>query len=128
MTDFVYKDPDITITRDFLHFPHGERETIQINSISEIIASRTETGDYKAGAVLFFIIGIATVWFVIGFLFLVLGIAAWNTRIYSYHLKIRVGENIMEILSSKSRGHVKSIASTIRGLAFSQKIHTFAST
>lgn len=56
--------------------PRGEREAIPISSISSIEISRKVTGDYKAGAILFFILGILSIWFLVGFIFIALGLAA----------------------------------------------------
>lgn len=91
--------------------------------------TRVKTGDYKSAAVFFFLLGILSVWFMIGFLFLAWGVAAWNMHIYQYNLYVTCrGESIL-ILSDKRKGRVKDVARTIHGVSFSRKIlHTFVST
>lgn len=117
------------ITREFLHLPHGERETVPISSISEIQVSRKKVGDYRQGAALFFLLGILSIWFSVGFVFIVLGIAAWNTNIYQYNLSIVSRGETLIIATSKRKGPLKDIARTIHGVSLSKKIlHTFVST
>lgn len=120
MKGFIYKDQDITITKDMLILPNGERESIQLNTISDIQVTRKQEGDYKSGAVLFFVIGVVTVVFGIGIIFLILGIAAWHTNIYSYRLLIVTRGEYVEVLAGRKRGQLKSLARTIHGAAFSK--------
>lgn len=123
MTDHVFSDKNITITKDFIHQVNGEREVIRIDSISQIEVSRIIAGDYKAGAILFFILGILSIWFLVGFVFLALGIAAWNTKIYLYSLTVTTnGTKIYLFEKWKSHSYLKGIARTLQGLTLSNKV------
>lgn len=117
MKDLIYKSRDLIITRDRLILPRGDREAIMLSDIEEISAVRRKTGDYKSGAVLFFILGVLSIWFFVGFIFIALGIAAWNKNIYSYHLSIKLRGASVELLSGKSRWRVMSLARTLQGVS-----------
>lgn len=128
MRNLIFKSPDLTLTRDFIILPSGEHEAIPINAVTEVTVSRTLTGDYKSGAVLFFILGVLSIWFFVGFIFIALGLAAWNTNTYSYDLYILAHGERIHLATAKKKGGLKDIARTINGLSLSKKILTFAST
>lgn len=120
--DVIYHSPDLVITRDFIRFKYSDRETIPINTISEIRITRSVVGDHKKAATFFFLLGILSFWFLIGFLFLAFGVAAYFTKIYSYQLTIFSGGTGWIIKEGGKKGTIKSMAQTIRGLATSAKI------
>jgi TM2 domain-containing membrane protein YozV len=64
-----------------------EIEAIALNSIKKSSVKPEVIGDFKSGAILYFVLGVLSIWFLIGFLFIALGIAAWNTKIYKYILE-----------------------------------------
>lgn len=122
LLSIIYRSPEITITRDFISLPGRDPETISIGRISEVRVTRILIGDYKAGAILFFVIGILTVVWVIGWFFLVMAVAAWNTSIYAYSLVAVVDGKGMILLSNKSKSRMKSLANTISGLSLSRNV------
>jgi hypothetical protein len=122
MSDHVYSDKQITITRDYIVTPLGERESVAIGEIQELRLHRVKVGDYTAGGIGFLLLGILSVWFMIGFLFIALGIAGLMTKIYTYRLVARVrGEEIL-LLQGKGKGQLKSLLQTIHGLITSKKL------
>lgn len=116
----IYKSPDLIITKDRIILPGGDSEAILLSDIEKVSTARRKIGDYKAGAVLFFILGILSFWYFVGFIFIALGIAAWNTNIYSYHLSIKLHRVSVELLSSKRR--VGSLARTLRGACVAPRL------
>jgi hypothetical protein len=121
LTDHVYHDATLTITRDFIRLPTGEREVIPIDSIQSIVVTRRKVGDHTTAGIVFLLLGILSIWFVIGFLFIAWGIAGLLTKIYSYHLILTVGGEDVEIRSGKRKGPLKSLARTIHGLVTSRQ-------
>ena len=118
-----YQDKSLTITKDFITIKGGDHEAIRIDWISEVRITREQKGDYKAGAILFFIIGAFTIMIGIGLLFFALGIAAWNTNIWEYRLQIKVVDETITLRTSKRKSNLKALANTIRGLSLSNKLH-----
>jgi hypothetical protein len=104
--------------------PQGERESIAIESIQGIQVTRKQIGDYKQAGIFFFLLGLLSLWFLIGFVFIVLGIAAMWSKIYIYRLTVRVNGNEILLLEHKSKGRTKSLAQTIRGLLTAKGLKT----
>jgi hypothetical protein len=120
----IYQDKDITITRDFVRLAgHSYRETIPVGSISNARVTSLEIGNYRTAAPLLVLIGlISLVFFFMGFIFIALGIGAWFTKIYRHTLIAKVDGSGYTLIPSGPRGRLRSIASTINGLALSKKL------
>ena len=119
MIPIVYQDKRITITKDFIRIAGASSETISINQISTIEVVQKEKNNYRKATPLFIIVGLLTVTFGIGFLFLAWGIASWFYKEYTYTLQIDSIPGVFEIPGKKAR--LKSLAHTIHGLAFSKQ-------
>lgn len=118
----IYQDKQITITKDFISLPKGEREIISIASISGITVTRNRVGNYKNAGILFFIVGVFTIAFGIGWLFLAWGIGAMLTNVYEYNLKVIVDGRPVLLLTGKGGYRLKSLAKTIHGLSLSKSL------
>lgn len=128
-SDHVYSSPQITITRDYIRLPNGEREAIAISTIHRIDVHRVQVGDHNRAAAGFLVLGVLSVWFMIGFLFLALGVAALFIKVYLYRLTVWVGRQEVLLLEDKRRSKLMSLARTIRGLITSrQTLAKFIST
>jgi len=113
----IYRDHDILITKEFIKLTDSESEAIPITAIQKVELRKEVVGNYRAGAILFFVLGILSIWFMIGFLFLAWGIAAWNKKIYTDVLLLtRHGVTVR--LHLERPGHVHSI---LNALMLSQK-------
>ena len=120
----LYKNKDLTITKEFISVKGGDPEAIRIDWISEVRITRKKQGDYKAGAILLFIIGAFTIAFGVGIVFFALAIAAWNTNIYEYSLQVKAVNRLTTLQTSKRKSALTSLANTLRGLSLSNKLHT----
>lgn len=121
----ICRQGDITITKDFLMASGRDWETIPINQVSEITMTSRVVKDYRAGAILLLIIGIFTISFGIGFLFIALGIGAWYSKVYQYSLYVTVKEKRIWLLNHRRSGPLKSIVRTLHGLNLSMRLHSF---
>jgi Ammonium Transporter Family len=130
----IYQDKDITITRAFIHSRHlfGGSETAPLRYITRAHVIRDQVGTYQPATPIFLVIGIATLWIGIGWLFFALAIAAWFTKIYRYTLALETHYSssfgYIKLHSSKRKSGLKSLAITINGIILSNKVSTFAPT
>ncbi len=72
----IYQDKQITITKDFIRVNDFEIEAIAISTIKKAYVKAQVIGDFKNVAIMFFVLGILSIWFLIGFVFIALGIGA----------------------------------------------------
>lgn len=110
LIDIIYQDREITITGDFLMVAGADKEAVAISRLSNPRITKEQTGNYQAASILFVIVGIFTVAFMIGWLFIAWGIAAWFSKIYTYHLLVDIDEVGVTLLTSKSRGRLARIS------------------
>lgn len=126
--EVIYRHGGIMLTRDFIRLSGHDREVIPIDSISAVRVTRREVGNYKSGALLFFLLGILTLWTVFCVVFFALGLGAWLTNIYAYGLEVETRGDTVQIMQKSRRAPVTGLAHTIAGLCLSRKVLTFAST
>jgi hypothetical protein len=120
----IYQDSDLTITKDFIRSIYTRREVIPMDTITGAQVGQEVTKDYKQGAVLFFLLGILTVWFAIGFLFIALGIGAWNYKEYRYTLYLVSRGDVLPVKVSTSKRKLKSLANTIIGIVWTKSVQS----
>jgi len=96
-------------------------ESIRINQITRIAVKEKEVGNFKDLSVVFFVLGILSFWFFIGFIFLAWGVVAMFKKINTYTLVVVVKGQEVVLLTHSGKTHVKDIARTIWGLITSAK-------
>jgi hypothetical protein len=120
----IYADRHITIDREGIRMPHGETEFIPMDALRGVEVIREKVGDYKQGAIGFLILGILSAWFMIGFLFLALGIAGLLVNRYNYRLEVTALSGRYLLMERPRKGPVMSLCRTIQGLILSRKVGT----
>lgn len=102
--------------------PLGDTEFIPFDAIRKIEVTRQKVGDYKRAAVAFLLLGILSIWFMIGFLFIAWGIAALFVNRYTYRLEVTALSGMYVIMKRSRKGPVVSLCRTIEGLLTSRKV------
>ena len=118
----IYSDRDIVITKEFIKVKDFYLEAIPINTVTKAFVKSEINGSYRPGAILFFLLGILSIWFLIGFLFIAMGIAAWFTNTYKHSLMIERADATWYVLEGKKKSYLSSLATTINGLVFTKSL------
>lgn len=102
--------------------PLGETEFIPWDAVRSVDVRRELVQDYTRAGIVFLILGILSVWFMIGFLFIAWGIAGLIVKKYRYTLVVKSLSGTYVLMERKRKGPVMSLCRTIQGVITSRKV------
>ncbi len=124
----ILADNHITIDIDGIRMPLGETEYIPFDAIRKIEVSRELIGDYKRGGIAFLMLGLLSIWFMVGFVFLALGVVGLMVKKYRYRLMVSAYSGTYCIMERERKGPVVSMCRTIEGVLTARKLNRLANT